>query len=312
MNFVETPALSALTPRTACAESRAAALAADLRALLKPRITVMVLLTVAIGFVCGAQGDMNWTLFAYALAGIGAVAAGASVLNQWLERRTDGLMKRTQNRPLPAGRLEPETALALGLGLGAVGIADLALAVNPLTAALAAFTFASYVFVYTPLKRLTPWNTFVGAVPGALPPLLGYAAAADALGPAAWALFGILFLWQFPHFWAIAWIYREDYARAGLVMLPAMDQEEGRLTGRMMAKSALLLLLVTLAPAALGLAGKVYFLAALALGGMFLAGTVAFWNAPSDRRARWALWASLIHLPVLLLVLMLDGPLKMF
>ena len=311
MNLVDAPILAGPRAR-ALVRGRSSSLLADAKALLKPRITLMVLLTVAVGFVCGAQGDVNAALLFHALVGIGAVAAASGILNQWLERATDALMDRTRQRPLPAGRLEPETVLALGVALATFGLIYLCLAVNPLTAALTGFTLVCYVFVYTPLKRRTPWNTVIGAVPGALPPLLGYAAAAGAVDPVAWALFGILFLWQFPHFWAIAWIYQKDYAKAGLVMLPAVDHENGRLTGRMMTRCALLLLPVSLLPAAICLTGTAYFFTALLIGGLYLGSAVAFWWNPSVRRARYALWASLIYLPVLLIMLMLDGPLGLF
>jgi protoheme IX farnesyltransferase len=311
MNLIDSTSLTAVTPR-ALERGRLGLSFADVKALVKPRITVMVLLTVAIGFVSGAGGQPAWQPLLSALLGIGAVAAGASVLNQWLERRTDALMERTRQRPLPTGRLEPAAALVLGAALGLLGVIYLWFTVNALTAGLTALTLVSYVFVYTPLKRYTPWNTVVGAAPGALPPLLGYAAAAGTLDAVAWSLFGILFLWQFPHFWAIAWIYKDEYARAGLVMLPAVDAEGGRLTGRMMARTTLLLLLVSLLPAVLRVTGVVYFAAALALGGMFLGSALAFWREPSLERARQALWGSLVYLPVLLLVLMLDGPLGLF
>lgn len=311
MNLISTSGVGTLPHESLeLTEARPSQLVADLNALFKPRITVMVLLTVAIGFICGSTGEIQWLLLLNSLLGIGSVAAASGILNQCLERDTDALMKRTRNRPLPTGSLSAEAGWTLGLALTVFGLTYLLVSVNSLTAALTAVTIAIYVLLYTPLKRLTPWNTLIGAIPGALPPVLGYAAAAGTVDIAAWSLFGILFLWQFPHFWAIAWLHREDYARAGLVMLPAVDGEEGRMTGRMMFKSCLLLVLVSLLPAVLRFVGMIYFGSALLLGGFFLAACIAFWMRPTDRAARLALWASLIYLPLVLIVLLLDGPLR--
>lgn len=275
--------------------------------LAKPRIAMMVLITVAIGFIIAAQGrpalePLVWTVF-----GVGATAVASSVLNQVVERRTDGLMLRTQFRPLPAGRMDVRGVLVVGSLLGFLGITILAIKVNALTAMLAAATLITYVLVYTPLKRVTVWNTFVGAIPGAMPPALGYVGAANAWTPEATFLFGLLFLWQFPHFWAIAWMYRDDYERAGLWMLPAIDREQGRRTGRWMIGTAALLLAFSLWPGLVGQAGWFYTATAGLLGGLFLAASVRFWQAPDRSTARGALLASLIHLPLVLLMLVLDG-----
>jgi protoheme IX farnesyltransferase len=216
-------------------------------------------------------------------------------------------MHRTENRPLPAGRLTALEVLLVGLVLGAVGVAYLALALpKPWAAVVAGFTFASYVFVYTPLKRLTTLNTLVGAIPGALPPVIGWVAAGGSLGPGVLALFAILFLWQVPHFLAIAWIYREDYARAGLQMLPVFDPD-GRLTGRFMVVYCLALLAASLGPVMLGGAGLLYLTGAVVLGVSFLTSALRFWRSSSSEQARRVLKASLLYLPVLLALLLLDA-----
>lgn len=279
----------------------------DVLLLIKPRITIMVLLTVAIGYFVAVQGKPQWLPFLHALLGISAVAASSSILNQWMERSSDRLMKRTENRPLPGGRILPWVALGWGLLLGSAGVVYLYFMVNPITAWLTAWTLVSYSMIYTPLKRVTAWNTVVGAISGAMPPLLGFAAGAGYLNWAAWSLFAILFVWQFPHFWAIAWMYREDYGRAGLWMLPNVDQEDGRFTGRWMMKTTLLLIVVSLLPAVMGLAGMIYFIGAWILGIFFLWSTHRFWQAPSYPRARQTLLASVLYLPALLLLLLANG-----
>jgi protoheme IX farnesyltransferase len=243
----------------------------------------------------------------HTLFGTALVAAGASALNQLLERHTDAWMRRTRNRPLPAGRLQPWEVLSFGLLLGTGGIAYLALALaRPWAAGIAALAFVSYVGVYTPLKRLTSLNTLVGAVPGALPPVIGWAAARGSLDMGAAALFLIVFLWQVPHFLAIAWIYRDDYARAGLQMLPVDDPRGGR-TSSTMVTYCLTLIPVSLIPAVLGSAGLWYLAGALVLGLGFLACTLAFLRTTAPRQARWVLRASLVYLPALLVLLLLDG-----
>jgi protoheme IX farnesyltransferase len=280
---------------------------ADYVALTKPRVAILVLFTVAAGawLACGGQPDV--IALVHTLCGTALVAAGASALNQLLERHTDALMRRTEDRPLPAGRLHPAEVLAFGFGLGFMGLAYLAVVVRqPLALLVAAVTFAGYVFVYTPLKRKTSLNTLVGAVPGALPPVIGWTAMGGPLGPEAATLFLILFVWQVPHFLAIAWIYREDYARAGLRMLPVVDPR-GNTTGRQMAIYCLALMPVSLAPVALRQAGTVYLIGAFALGGYFLARALAFMMRNSAFNARQALRASLIYLPALLALWLLEG-----
>jgi protoheme IX farnesyltransferase len=280
---------------------------ADYLELTKPRISVLVLFTVAAGALLASRGTPDLAGLVHTLVGTALVAAGASALNQLFERHTDALMKRTENRPLPAGRLQPLEVLLFGAGLGLIGLVYLGLTLNqPVAVLVAGFTFASYVFLYTPLKRRTTLNTLVGAVPGALPPVIGWTAMRGTLDREAAVLFFILFLWQVPHFLAIAWIYREDYARAGLRMLPVVD-EDGTLTGRQMVSYCLALIPVSLAPVLFGLAGPVYTLGALILGVFFLGTTLGFVRATGITQARRVLHASLLYLPVLLALLLLEG-----
>lgn len=281
--------------------------AADYLELTKPRVAVLVLFTVAAGAWLGARGLPNLTVLVHTLAGTALVAAGASAMNQLLERQSDGLMHRTENRPLPAGRLQPLEVLVFGLVVGMSGLVYLAVALRQLLPVLvAAVAFFSYVFLYTPLKRKTTLNTLVGAVPGALPPVIGWTAASGSLGLEVALLFLVLFLWQVPHFLAIAWIYRDDYARAGLQMLPVVDRRGG-MTGRQMVSYCLALLPASLAFTALGLAGSLYMVGAVVLGLGFLGCAVGFQRSTSVRRARRVLKASLIYLPALLMLLLMDG-----
>jgi protoheme IX farnesyltransferase len=273
----------------------------DLVELTKPRIVVASALAALAGFLCGAP-RVDGALLLAAVAGVAAISAAAGILNQVLERDVDARMARTAHRPLPAGRLRVATAATLGIGLALASLALLLLATNELTAALAFFALVSYLFVYTPLKRVTSFNTFVGAVPGALPPVLGYAAATNELGPGAFALFALLFLWQLPHFLAIAWLYREDYARGGLVMLPAHDPD-GAITARQMCVHAVALGLVSLLPFVLGMGGPLYLVGALLLGGWFLVPAFRFLRRPSEATARKVLTASLVYLPGVLCLL---------
>jgi protoheme IX farnesyltransferase len=280
--------------------------AADFVELTKPRIALLVLFTVAAGALLASTGPLQLGLLVHTLLGTGLVAAGASALNQWLERHSDALMQRTENRPLPAGRLLPGEVCVFGLALCIGGLVYLAMTVQqPLTVVVAAFTFVSYVFLYTPLKRKTTLNTLIGAVPGALPPVIGWTALTGTLSAGAWALFLILFFWQVPHFLAIAWIYRQDYARAGLKMLPVLDPD-GTITGRQMLLYCLTLVFVSLLPVLSGHAGLLYAFAALGLGLTFLRASAGFCREASAAAARKVLHASLIYLPVLLAVLMLE------
>jgi protoheme IX farnesyltransferase len=279
---------------------------ADYVSLTKPRILVMVLFTVAAGALLAAGGMPELGLLANALLGTTLVAAGASALNQLLERETDARMRRTENRPLPAGRLQPVEVLAFALLLGVGGVIYLAVSLaHPAAALVAAFTFVSYVFVYTPLKRMTTLNTLVGAVPGALPPVIGWEAVRGSVGAEAVALFAIVFLWQVPHFLAIAWMYREDYARADLRMLPVVDPA-GTLSSRQMVCYCLALIPASLAPAALGVAGPLYLVGALILGAAFLKASLGFARTKSLPAARGVLRASLLYLPALLALLLVE------
>ena len=277
---------------------------ADVAELVKARLTALVLLTTLAGFYLGWVGHMDYGLLAHTLVGTVLVAAGAAALNQLIERGLDARMHRTRERPLPAGRMTPEMALGIGFLTSVTGLLELAWAVNLLSAMLAATTLAVYLFVYTPLKRVTTLNTLVGAIPGALPPMLGWTAARGSLDAGAWALFGILFCWQLPHFLAIAWLHREDYARGGFVMLPTVDPD-GRRTGWQAVNYAVLLLMVSLTPTMLGLATPVYFLIAFGLGLGLMAFAVRLLLDRSSRRARQLFFASIIYLPLLLTALAL-------
>src|SRR6185369_1594667 len=219
----------------------------------KARLTFLVLLTTLAGFYLGVEGATDWVLLAHALLGTALVACGASALNQWWEREHDAKMARTETRPLPASELTPTSVLAAGGILSVAGLIYLALFVNLLTSLLGAITLLSYVLVYTPLKRITTLNTAVGAIPGALPPLMGWTAARDQVSREGWALFAILFFWQLPHFLSIAWLYREEYAKAGFVMLPVRDPNGVR-TGRQTISHTLGLIPVSICPALFGFA----------------------------------------------------------
>jgi protoheme IX farnesyltransferase len=281
---------------------------ADYLELTKPRIGVMVLFTVAAGGFLAAGASLDLGVLLHALFGTALVAAGASALNQWLERHRDSLMRRTENRPLPAGRVQPAEALIFGIVLGVAGVVYLAVSLRqPWAALVAAFTFVSYVFVYTPLKPRTTWNTLIGAVPGALPPVIGWVALRGSFSLEALALFLILFLWQLPHFLAIAWIYRTDYAQGGFRMVTVGDSNGWR-TGSRMVAYCIALMTVSLLPVYLGTAGRVYLFAALVLGLGFLISALGFVRNRSIGRARRVLQASLIYLPVLLALLMWDRP----
>ncbi len=276
----------------------ARAIAADWLELTKPGITTMVVVTALVGFVTASAGPAFGFLMGAALAGTGLVAAGASALNQVMERDTDALMLRTRERPLPAGRLGVPEARAFGALLSASGLAFLFWACGALSAAVAFATWASYLFVYTPLKRRTPLATLVGAVPGALPPVIGWTAASGRLEPGAFILFAIVFLWQVPHFLAIAWLYRDDYARGGFPMLPVVDRE-GRFTARQAVLHSASLLVVSLAPAAAGLAGPAYATGAVLLGAGLTFFALRLARARDLVSARVLFLASVVYLPAL-------------
>jgi protoheme IX farnesyltransferase len=276
----------------------------DFYELTKPRMNFLVVCTTAVGFYMAPHGG-HWIALFHAILGTVMTAAAASVLNQLVERDFDALMPRTRNRPLPAGRVSPAEALAMGVTLGVAGIAYLALFVNVLTALLGAITLASYVWIYTPLKRVSSMNTIVCAVPGAIPPMMGWTAATAALSPEAIALFGILFLWQMPHFLAIAILYKRDYAAGGFKMLPVVD-EGLSLTSRMIVLYGLALVPVSLMPVGVGMAGALYLTAATLMSLAFLSYCISAAVSKERIDARKLFFASIVYLPLLFAVLMID------
>jgi protoheme IX farnesyltransferase len=274
-------------------------------ALTKPDVSFLVLMTTAAGYYMGARGAVDWlhlmqTVFATLL-----IAAGTATLNHYIERDSDRYMRRTASRPLPSGQLQPREALRFGVILSVSGAVDLYFTAGPLASALGVLTCLSYLLAYTPLKKRTVWATAIGAFPGAIPPLIGWAAAAGTLDRGAWLLFAILFLWQFPHFYAIAWMYREDYARAGILMLPVVDRE-GTRTFRQIILTAVALVGASLLPAVMGLAGVRYFFGALVVSTALV--QVCLWAASSrtNVRAKWLMHATVLHIPVLLGLMIFD------
>jgi len=289
-------------------------------ALTKPRITWLILMSTGVGYFFGLgrefiqaadflklNGGPNWMLLLNTLIGTGLIASGTAALNQWYERDADTLMRRTSGRPLPAGKMSSRAAMWFGIGLAILGFIELALWVNRLAAGLGAMTLASYLFIYTPLKQRSHLSTVIGALPGAMPPLIGYAASHGTLTPEAWALFAILFIWQFPHFLAIAWMYREDYARAGIRMLPVVEPD-GLSTRRQIILYASTLIPVSLFPVLLGMSGKIYLVGALILGGWFLYTGVRVAFDLSNTRARHVLLASIVYLPAIYVLMVFDRP----
>lgn len=277
----------------------------DLKELTRLRLNTMVVVTTGVGFLLAAGHPFPWWLFAHAVLGTTLVALGSSVLNQVLERDADGLMRRTADRPIPGGRIGVDQALGLGVVLSVGGLLYLAFAVNLLTSFLGALTLAIYLFLYTPLKRHSSLATVVGAIPGALPPMMGWTAARDGIDLPAWVLFGILFLWQMPHFLAIAWLYRNDYERGGLPMLTVLDRQGG-ITARQMVLYCGALLPVSLLPTVLGFHGLLYFVSALVLGIGYLGFSFAFARSYSVRDARRLMLASVLYLPALLVAMVVD------
>ena len=284
-----------------------AARLADWKEMTKPGITLMVVLTAGLGFLLaeGTRPGFRFLLLLNTLFGTALVSAAGSVLNHVMERDTDALMRRTANRPLPTGRIAPDAALLFGVVLTVAGLAWLSVAVNLLTALIGALAIAGYVFVYTPLKRVSSLATVIGAIPGALPPVMGWSAVTGQVGLAAWVLFGILFFWQMPHFLAIAWLCREDYANAGFPMLTVLDPE-GTRTARQMILYGAALIPISLMPSLLGLMGGIYFGGALALGLVYLGASVYFARTRSTSGARWLMLASLLYLPGVLLAMLVD------
>src|SRR6266849_5747753 len=273
--------------------------------LTKPRITFLIVLTSAAGFCLGSRGAVNYLTFTHAMIGIALLSSGIATLNQFMDRDLDALMRRTAERPLPSGRLLPFEALWFGLVLTLTAEVYLAAFVNLLTAALGLTIIAGYLLLYTPLKTRTTLSTVVGAFPGAMPPLIGWAAARGQVGIAAWVLFAILFLWQFPHFLAIAWMYREDYGRAGIRMLPVVEPE-GRVTGQQIVAFTIMLIPVSLLTALMGISGRVYLVAASVLGLLFLVSSVRAALSKSNQHARQLLLASVLYLPLLFGVMVLN------
>jgi protoheme IX farnesyltransferase len=274
-------------------------------ALIKPDVSFLVLMTTAAGFYMGSRGTVDWlhliqTVFATLL-----IAAGTATLNHYIERDSDRYMRRTASRPLPSGQLQPREALWFGVILSVAGAVDLYSTAGILASALGILTSLSYLLAYTPLKKRTVWATAVGAFPGAIPPMIGWVAATGTLDRGAWLLFAILFLWQFPHFYAIAWMYREDYARAGILMLPVVDRE-GTRTFRQIILTAVALVGVSLLPAVMGLAGVHYFFGALVVSTALV--QVCLWAASSrtNARAKWLMHATVLHIPVLLGLMIFD------
>ena len=273
--------------------------------LTKPRIAFMLLLTSAAGFYLGNRGAFDLVLFANAMIGIVLLAFGVATLNQWLERRTDPLMDRTSTRPLPTGKVTPNEALIFGSLLSLSAEIYLYFLVNPLTALLGLTVIVGYVLLYTPLKTRTSASTAIGAIPGAMPPLMGWTASANEVSLGAWALFAFLFLWQFPHFLAIAWMYKDQYAKAGIVMLPVLDHT-GRITARQIVLFAIMTVPVSLAPFFLGFAGWIFLAAAIILGIWFLVESVRTARAKTPEMARRLLLISVLYLPIIFAILVLD------
>jgi protoheme IX farnesyltransferase len=273
--------------------------------LTKPRITWLIVMSTAIGYFFGHSGPWLIWQMVNTLFGTALMASGTAALNQWYERDADRHMRRTQMRPLPSGRLQPNQVLWFGIGLAILGSLELGFGVNWLTAGLCLATLAMYLFAYTPLKQKTWWSTTVGAFPGAMPPLIGFAGAADKLTPEALVLGAILFLWQFPHFYAIAWMYREDYSRAGIRMLPVVEPD-GTSTARQIVLYSILLIPISLLPKWMGMTGSIYLIGALAMGLCFLYSGVRVSLDRTKLRARRVLLTSVVYLPVLYILMVLD------
>jgi protoheme IX farnesyltransferase len=274
-------------------------------ALTKPDVSFLVLITTAAGYYMGARGPVAWLHLVQTVFATLLIAAGTAALNHYVERESDRYMRRTASRPLPSGVLQPREALWFGVALSVAGALALYFTAGVLAAGLGVATCLSYLLGYTPLKKRTVWATFVGAFPGAVPPMIGWVAATGSLDRGAWLLFGILFLWQFPHFHAIAWMYREDYARAGILMLPVVDKQ-GTRTFRQIILTAAALVGVSLLPAIVGLAGVLYFFGALVVSVALL--QVCLWAASlkTNVRAKWLMHATVLHIPLLLGLMAYD------
>jgi len=277
----------------------------DYIALTKPRITWLILMSTGVGYFFGARAGWHFLTLLHTIIGTGLIASGTAALNQWYEREADAKMKRTQARPLPSGRLSAGNALIFAILISVAGFVDLYLGANPLAAWIGLFTLLTYLFVYTPLKQRSPHSTTIGAIPGAMPPLIGYAAASGTLTWDAWILFAILFLWQFPHFYAIAWMYREDYERAGIRMLPVVEPD-GESTARRILLYSLALIPISMVPKFLAMTGNLYLIGALALGALFVYASVRVSLDRTRQQARRVLLASVIYLPVLYCLMLVD------
>ncbi len=302
---LRTDALPNALTRKHAREVSVARRATDFLALTKPRMVLMILVTTCVGFYLGSSGAMDTLRLLHTLLGTALAAGGTLALNQFLEREVDAKMERTRLRPLPEGRLQPGEALAFGTMVTVTGVLYLGLTVNAACGLVTAFTVVSYLFVYTPLKQRTSLCSVLGAIPGALPPVTGWVAARGDFGPGAWVLFAILFLWQLPHSLAIAWLYRADYARAGIRLLPVIEPD-GCSTGRQIVGNCLALLAVGLLPTLIGLTGSIYFLGALALGAGLLVCGIVLAVSRSAADARRLVFASLVYLPALLVLMALN------
>ena len=277
----------------------------DFLELTKPRITALILICTAVGYLFGCRAVFHFLTLLHALLGTALMASGTSALNQWYEADSDAKMRRTRGRPIPAGRMKRSHGFVFGVLLSTAGFVELWIGTNILAAALGLFTLMSYMFVYTPLKQRSPACTTVGALPGAMPPLIGYAAASGALDTWALALFLILFVWQFPHFYAIAWMYREDYARGGIKMLPVIEPD-GESTAKRIVACSILLIPISLLPRLLGMTGSIYAAAAIAGGSALLYFGLRLGRERTFTRARHMLLASVFYLPALLTVMVID------
>jgi len=273
--------------------------------LTKPDVTFLVVITTVAGFYLGSVGSLDWIRLLHTLGGTLLVAAGTAALNQCVERELDALMRRTATRPLPSGQLQPGEVLVFGAATIVIGALWLGFAVNWLSAAVALTTTILYLGLYTPPKTRTTLSTAVGAIPGALPPMIGWAAAHGTLSLGGWILFAILFVWQFPHFMAIAWMYREDYARAGIRMLPVIDRK-GDATFRQIVMSSAILVWVSALPSVVGMASVRYFFGALILGMLLLQTGLWANRARTNVRAKWLMHATVAHIPLLLIWLVID------
>lgn len=278
---------------------------ADFYELTKPRMNFLVVITTMVGFSMASHNGMNWLLMFHAIVGTALTAACAAVINQIIERRLDQLMPRTADRPIASGRVTPQEGMVYALVLGITGVAYLMILVNVLTALIGLATILLYIGVYTPLKRVTSLNTVIGAIPGALPPVMGFTAAQNSLSIEALVVFSILFLWQMPHFLAIAIMYQRDYAAAGFKMLPCVDGDQ-RMTSRMILLYASALLPISLLPSLLGMSGTVYFTAAVLLGLGFFASSISCATTRVRNDARQLFFVSIAYLPLLLGFMMFD------